>query len=187
MDNDLLVELLKETGVIKDGHFELTSGRHSGRFMQCSQLLQYPDKTSIICKMMAEPYLDKNIETVVGPAMGGVIISYEVARHLWARSIYTEKINEQMKLRRGFTIKPGERVLVVEDATTTGNSVMKVLNVLKESGAEIVGVAVMVDRSFEAPDFGVPMTSLIKVGVESYLPEECPYCRDNIPLEQPKK
>ena len=187
MDNDLLIELLKETGVIKDGHFELTSGRHSGRFMQCSQLLQYPDKTSIICKMMAEPYLDKSIETVIGPAMGGVIISYEVARHLWARSVFTEKIDDQMTLRRGFFIKPGERVLVVEDATTTGGSVKKVLDVLKENGAHIVGVAVMVDRSFETPDFGVPMTSLIKVGVESFLPEECPYCSKGIPLEQPKK
>ncbi len=187
MDNDLLIKLLEETGVIIDGHFELTSGRHSGRFMQCSQLLQYPDKTSIICKMMAEPYLDKSIETVIGPAMGGVIISYEVARHLWARSVYTEKIDDEMTLRRGFFIKPGERVLVVEDATTTGGSVMKVLDVLKENGAHIVGVAVMVDRSFTAPDFGVPMTSLIKVGVESFFPEECPYCRDGIFLEQPKK
>jgi len=181
-----LNRLLKESGVIMEGHFLLTSGRHSNLFMQCSQLLQYPDITAQVCKLMAEPFLDKGVETVIGPAMGGIILSYETARQLQVRAVFTEQAGDSMVLRRGFSIKKGERVLIVEDAVTTGGSVQKVIDILNESGADIVGLSVLIDRSSSAPEFGVEMKSLLKVEVESYLPEDCPLCRSEVPLQKPK-
>lgn len=169
-----------------DGHFLLTSGRHSSRFMQCSQLLQYPDQTEKICYMLAEPYLQQEIAVVIGPAMGGVILAYETARILNARAIYAEPEEEKMVLRRGFKIYPDEKALVVEDAVTTGGSVRKVLDLLDSIGVTAYGVAVMVDRSAGRVDFGLPTHSLLQVEIESFSPEKCPLCLENIPLQKPK-
>ncbi len=187
MNDKQIEQLLKDTGVIMDGHFLLTSGLHSSRFMQCSQLLQYPEQTEKICRMLAEPYLDQGITAVIGPAMGGVILAYETARTLGVRALYAEPSEGKMVLRRGFKIKPGEKVLVVEDAVTTGGSVRKVLDLLKNIGVTTVGVAVMVDRSAGRVDFGLPTHSLLQVEIQSFDPEECPLCLKGIPLQKPKK
>ncbi len=182
-----LVELLKQTGVIMEGHFLLTSGRHSGRFLQCSQLLQYPQHAEKVCRMMAEPFKDKQINTVIGPAMGGVILSYETARALGARALFAERTAEgTMAFRRGFQVAAGEKVLVVEDAITTGGSVQKVLDLLKQTGVEVAGVSIMIDRTSGKVDFGVPMQALLSMEIESYEPAECPLCREGVPLEKPK-
>ncbi len=187
LDQAGLVELLKQTGVIMEGHFLLTSGRHSGRFLQCSQLLQYPQHAEKVCRMMAEPFKDKQIETVIGPAMGGVILSYETARALGTRALFAERAEgESMALRRGFKIAAGEKVLVVEDAISTGGSVQKVLNLLKQTGAEVAGVSIMIDRTSGKVDFGVPLQALLSMEIESYSPEECPLCREGVPLQKPK-
>ncbi|MBW6463903.1 MAG: orotate phosphoribosyltransferase [Bacillota bacterium] len=186
MNDKVLAELLKETGVILDGHFLLTSGRHSGRFMQCSQLLQYPVQTEAVCKLIAEPFMGMGINTVIGPAMGGIILSYEVARQLGVRAVYTEQFEGQMVLRRGFSIEVGEKVLVVEDAVTTGGSVKKVLDILRKAEANIAGISVMVDRSDVILDFGVPMKALLEMEIESYSPEDCPLCKALVPLQRPK-
>ncbi|MDW7739833.1 MAG: orotate phosphoribosyltransferase [Bacillota bacterium] len=187
MENkDKIIKLLKDTGVILEGHFLLTSGRHSNLFLQCSQLLQYPKETEAICSMMAEPYKRMKIDTVIGPAMGGVILAYESARQLDARAVYAEPSGDKMILRRGFQIGKGEKVLVVEDAVTTGGSVKKVLTLLESVGARVVGIAVMVDRTAGKLNFGLPYQALIEMEVESYQPEECPLCQKGILLEEPK-
>jgi orotate phosphoribosyltransferase len=187
MENkDKIIKLLKDTGVILEGHFLLTSGRHSNLFLQCSQLLQYPKETEAICSMMAEPYKRMKIDTVIGPAMGGVILAYESARQLDARAVYAEPSGDKMILRRGFQIGNGEKVLVVEDAVTTGGSVKKVLTLLESVGARVVGIAVMVDRTAGKLNFGLPYQALIEMEVESYQPEECPLCQKGILLEEPK-
>ncbi|MDN5301633.1 MAG: orotate phosphoribosyltransferase, partial [Thermoanaerobacteraceae bacterium] len=110
-----IIKLFTDTGVLKTGHFLLTSGRHSDRYMQCAQLLQYPDAAEKACSELAQKFKGMDIQTVIGPALGGILVSYEVARALNARSIFAERENGVMTLRRGFTLKPGEKVLVVED------------------------------------------------------------------------
>ncbi len=182
-----LFELLKETGVIMDGHFLLTSGRHSARFLQCSQLMQYPEHAEKVCRLVAAPFTEKQIHTVIGPAMGGVIMAYETARALGARALFAERTEDGlMALRRGFRVEAGERILVVEDAVTTGGSVRKVLDLLEKAGAEIAGVSIMIDRTAGNLKFDVPVHSLISMEIESFTPQECPLCRDGIPLYRPK-
>ncbi|AEE92562.1 orotate phosphoribosyltransferase [Tepidanaerobacter acetatoxydans] len=183
-DEDIL-KLFYETGVLKTGHFLLTSGRHSDKYMQCAQLLQYPKSTEQVCAKLAENVKDLGIQTVIGPAMGGIIISYEMGRQLNTRAIFTEREEGKMALRRGFTVKPGERILVVEDVVTTGGSVKEVISLIKELGGEVAAVAALVDRSGGKVDFGVPAHYLLKLQVESYAPEECPLCKKNLPIIKP--
>ncbi len=186
MNRSKISDLLKKTGVIMEGHFLLTSGRHSDLFLQCSQLLQYPELTAKVCRMMAEPFKNEKIETVIGPAMGGVILSYEVARSLGARALFAEPSGGEMILRRGFRVDAGEKVLVVEDAVTTGGSVQKVLDLLDNLGVELAGVSVMIDRTAGKLNFGVTTRALLTMDVFSYSPENCPLCRKGIPLQKPK-
>ncbi len=181
-----ILDILRETGVLMEGHYLLTSGRHSDKFLQCSQVLQYPDKAQKICGAMADLFRDCQVDTVVGPAMGGIILSYEVARALGARAIYTEKQEGDMVLRRGFSVQPGEQVLVVEDVMTTGGSVRKVIDIIRETGAQVVGVAAMVDRSGGAIDLGVPTRPLVTLEVQSWDPADCPLCREGLDLIRPK-
>ncbi len=186
MTDDEILKLFYETDVLKTGHFLLTSGRHSNKYLQCAQLLQYPKATERVVKKLAENVKDLGIQTVIGPAMGGIIVSYEMARQLDARAIFTERGEDgKMALRRGFTIKPGEKVLVVEDVVTTGGSVKEVISVVKELKGDIAAVAALVDRSGGKVDFGVPAYYALNLEVESYLPEECPLCKENIPIEKP--
>jgi orotate phosphoribosyltransferase len=186
MKEEMIIEMLKKTGVILEGHFLLTSGRHSNRFLLCSQLQQHPQLTEQVCRLMAEPFWDKGVETVIGPAMGGVILSYEVARALGARAIFTEPLKGKMILKRGFRIEEGEKVLVVEDAVTTGGSVQKVIDLLKSCKATIVGVSIVVDRSGGAVNFGLPQSALVSMQIDSYQPQDCPLCRSGLPLQKPK-
>lgn len=188
MQHDELMQILRETGTLRQGHFQLTSGRHSDQFLLCSQVMQHPRRLERIGAAMAAPFRDQGIQTVVGPAMGGVILAYEVARALGVRAVYTEKDGEGgMALKRGFTLEPGEKVLVVEDAVTTGGSIQKCIDAIKPKGVELVGVSIIVDRSGGAAGFGVPMHSLMKLEIQSWLPGDCPLCRQGVPLVQPKK
>ncbi len=184
MDDHKLLSLLKETGVLMEGHFLLTSGKHSGRFLQCSQLLQYPEYTAEVCRLMAKPYEKDNITAVIGPAMGGVILAYETARALHARALYAEPAEGKMVLRRGFKLTKKDRVLVVEDAVTTGGSVQKVLDLLSTLEVEAVGVAVLIDRSGGKVDFGMPAHYLLSMNIDSFDPGTCPLCEAGIPLQK---
>lgn len=170
-------DIFARAGALLSGHFLLTSGRHSNRYMQCAQVLQYPEYTEELARHLAEGFAGQKVDIVVGPAMGGIIVSYEVARQLGVKSIFTERENGAMVLRRGFSMQPGQKVLVVEDVVTTGGSVKEVIEVVKASGAEVIGVGVLVDRSGGQVDFGVPLKSALTMDIQSWEAEECPLCQ----------
>lgn len=180
-----IVEIFKKTNVLQEGHFKLTSGRHSGQYLQCAQVLQYPQYTTQLCSDIAEYFKNESIDVVVGPAMGGIVIAFEVARQMGVKSIFTERVDGKMTLRRGFAVKPGEKVLVVEDVVTTGGSVQEVIDLVRENEAEVIGVGLMVDRSNGKVQFGVPQCALLSMEVQSYEPEECPFCKQGLPIVKP--
>lgn len=182
------MDRLVELAVLRQGHFLLTSGRHSDRFMLLSQLFQHPDACQEFAQALAAKFPWPEIDVVIGPAMGGVILAYEVARALKApRAIYAEKSDGgEMALKRGFTLQPGERVVVVEDAISTGGSINKVIQLVRQSGAELVGAAALVDRTGGQIDLGIPFVSLVSLTVESFSPDNCPLCQAGIPLQRPK-
>lgn len=185
MEREEIIEIFTKTDAMLTGHFLLTSGKHSNRYFQCAQVLQHPHYTQALCQELAERFKDQAIQTVIGPAMGGILVSYEVARALAVRSLFTERVNGQMALRRNFSIQPGERVLVVEDVITTGGSVAEVIDVVKGMGGEVVGVGVLVDRSNGQAKLGVRTEALLTVTVETYEPENCPLCAAGRPAIKP--
>ncbi|HHV72223.1 MAG TPA: orotate phosphoribosyltransferase [Clostridia bacterium] len=181
-----VLSIFQETGVLQEGHFLLTSGLHSAYYLQCAQVLQYPEYTEELCRGIVEAFKDANIDLVIGPALGGVLLSYEVGKQLKIRSIFAEREAGKMTLRRGFKIDPGQKVLVVEDVITTGGSVKEVIDLVEQSGGEVVGVGLLVDRSGGKVDFGVPTHALIKLDIETYSPETCPLCKQGaIPAIKP--
>ena len=180
-------DLLVETGAVLTGHFLFTSGLHSQSYVEKFQILQHPRHTAALGQALAERFANDAIEVVVGPAMGGILIAHEVGKHLGTRALFTERENGAMTLRRGFTIKPGERVLVVEDIVTTGGSVKEVLDVVEKAGGMVVGVGLLVDRSGGRVDLGVRTEALLHLTsenfpTETYAPDNCPLCAANIPL-----
>lgn len=182
MTSDEILTLFREAKALLEGHFLLTSGLHSGHYFEKFALLQHPRKTEALCKALADRFQEDGVQVVVGPAVGGILLAHEVGKHLGTRAIFTEREAGRMALRRGFAIAPGERVLVVEDVVTTGGSVREVLDVVTAVGGEVVGVALLVDRSGGTVDFGVPVEALLTLKVEAYPPDQCPLCRDGLPL-----
>lgn len=185
MTTEEILSVFRETGVMLEGHFLLTSGRHSDRYMQCARLFEHPRHSELLCAELARRFDGEKIDLVIGPALGGIIMSYEVSRALNARNIFAERQDGVMTIRRGFSVKEGERVLVVEDVVTTGGSVREVLALLEAEKADIVGVGVIVDRSAGKVDFGYRLESLVSMEVTSYPPDECPICKTGIPLVKP--
>ncbi|WP_033376818.1 orotate phosphoribosyltransferase [Desulfurispora thermophila] len=179
------MQIFHETGALLEGHFLLSSGRHSDRYFQCARVLQYPDHAERLCRELVSKINLPELQVVTAPALGGIIAGYEVARALGVRSIFAERENGRMTLRRGFGIAPGERVLVVEDVVTTGGSVREVMQVVREAGGQVVGVGTLVDRSGGRVDFGVPLWSLVQMEVQTFAPDECPLCRQGLPLVKP--
>lgn len=176
-------DLLLETGAVMEGHFLLTSGLHSPRYVEKFNVLQKPVYTERLCRAMAEKFKDANIETVVGPVTGGILLAHETGKALGARAIFTERENGKMTFRRGFTLHEGERVLIVEDIVTTGGSIREVIDVVKEHGGIPVAVSMLVDRSGGRAEFGdVPAIALLHMDVQTYKPEECPLCRRGVPM-----
>ncbi|MGE5508702.1 MAG: orotate phosphoribosyltransferase [Chitinophagales bacterium] len=173
-----------ETGALLQGHFKLSSGRHSEVYLEKFAVIQHPEYTTRLCAAVAQEYAGAGVETVIGPLTGGAILAYEVARHLGVRFLFPERVEGQMTLRRGFSVRPGERVLVVEDVVTTGGSVKEVLAMLTGLGAEVVGLASLIDRSGGLATFPVPFTPLWRVNAVSWAPEECPLCAAGVPLTQ---
>ncbi|BCV22689.1 orotate phosphoribosyltransferase [Moorella sp. Hama-1] len=185
LSHDEIMNIFRRTGVLWEGHFILTSGLHSGRYLQCARVQQFPEENTILCRELAARFKDQGITTVIGPAIGAIIMAYEVARQLGARSLFTERENGAMTLRRSFTLEPGERVLVVEDVITTGGSVREVVKVVKEHGAIPVAAGVLVDRSGGRADVGLPIQPLFTFAIETYQPDDCPLCRQGIPVVKP--
>ena len=182
MTPEQVKELLRRTGVLLEGHFKLTSGRHSPMFLQCSQVMQHPHEAGPLAAALAARLAGVECDTVIGPAMGAFVLGYEVGRTLGKRAIFAERQDGTMTLRRGFSIQAGERLVVVEDAISTGGSVREVMSVVREHGGEVVAVAMLVDRSGGQVDFGVPSYSMLELTVPSYPPEDCPLCRAGAPL-----
>ncbi|WP_196591240.1 orotate phosphoribosyltransferase [Pectinatus frisingensis] len=175
--------LLLKTNAIMEGHFLLTSGLHSPIYVEKFNVLQHPEYTEALCREIAAQFADKNIQTVVGPMTGGILLAHEVGKALGTRAIFTERVDGRMAFRRGFSLQKGERVLVVEDIVTTGGSVKEVIDVVKSEGAVPVGVGLLVDRSGGKADFGdVPHKALLNLEVKTYKPEDCPLCKNNVPM-----
>jgi len=179
------LDIFKKSEALLDGHFLLTSGKHSAQYMQCAQVLQYPDRAATLAEGLALQFRDMGVQTVIGPATGGILVAHEVARALGVRSLFTERENGVMRLRRGFTLSPGERVLVVEDVITTGGSVREVLAVVQEFGATALGVGVLVDRTGGKVDFGLTQCSIIQLNIQAFEAKECPLCAQGIPAIKP--
>ncbi|MCC7014507.1 MAG: orotate phosphoribosyltransferase [Planctomycetes bacterium] len=178
MNQEQVLDLFRRTNAMLEGHFQLSSGRHSDRYFQCALLLADPRKAEQLARAVALK-LDVSADLVVGPAMGAVVWAHEVARALGLSSYFTERVNEKFALRRGFSLEAGQRVLVVEDVLTTGGSCREVFEVIRSYGATPVGVASIVNRSGVANPFeqdGLPFTALAEVDVQSWTPEQCPLC-----------
>jgi orotate phosphoribosyltransferase len=181
-----ILEIFKEKEVLLTGHFRLTSGRHAGYYMQCAKILQYPEVAGPLCAQIGQYFADQGITVVAGPATGAIILAYEVARSLGVKSVFTERENGIMTLRRGFSVEPTDRVLVVEDVVTTGGSVKEVIALMQDIGAKVIGAGVLVDRSAGKVDLGVPLRPLVSLEIESYEPENCPICAEGkIPVVKP--
>ena len=176
-------DLLIKTNAIMEGQLLLTSGLHSPHYVEKFNVLQHPAYTEKLCQAMAEKFKDQNIQTVVGPVTGGILLAHETGKALGTRAIFTERENGKMTFRRGFSLQPGERVLIVEDIVTTGGSIKEVIDVVKAQGGIPVAVSMLVDRSGGKASFGdVPCTALLHLNVETYKPEECPLCKQGIPM-----
>lgn len=185
------MELFDKTGAYLRGHFRLTSGLHSGEYLQCAKVLAFPPYAERLGRDLAEKLRSltdgQPIDIVVAPAMGGIVIGHEVARALGTRSLFTERdaASNQMTLRRGFEIRPGERAVVVEDVVTTGGSTKEVVALLQSAGAVVVAAGSIIDRSNGRADVGVPRVSLQVLDAVAYSPEDCPLCREGLPVVKP--
>ncbi len=178
--------MLDKANALLSGHFLLSSGLHSGQYLQCALLLRYPDFAETLCKRLAKKFRRDKIDLVIGPAYGGIIVAYELARALGVRAIFTERKDGIMQLRRGFNIEKGERALIAEDVITTGRSVKDVIKAIKPYKPEIAGVAALIDRSAKSNVFGkVPLESLKRIKIKTYTQERCPLCKLKIPLVKP--
>jgi orotate phosphoribosyltransferase len=185
--NDILAAL-RASGALKEGHFLLSSGRHSDRYVEKFDLLRQPEATSQVCTLIADRFRDRGVDVVAGPTTGGVILAFEVARQLGVAAAYAERASGSVtarEFRRGTRFAQGARILVVDDILTTGGSVRETLQALNRQPVEVVGVAVLVDRSSEGIDLGVPLHSLATMDIATWEPETCPLCARGIPLTRP--
>ncbi len=177
-------EILEKTGVMNTGHFLLTSGRHSDKYMQVSRIFEYPEYAEALCKELPSKFGEKP-DIVIGPAIGAIQMSYETARQFGARCFFAEREEGVMTLRRGFHIEEGKKVLVVEDVITTGGTVREVIDLVKKAGGVVIGVASVVDRSMGKVDFGVPFKAVYSADIKSWEPDECELCKKGIPFIKP--
>ncbi|MGB2578665.1 orotate phosphoribosyltransferase [Elusimicrobium simillimum] len=185
MTTEEVLKIFKDCGALLEGHFKLSSGLHSSKYLQCAKVLQYPQIAEAMCKELAAKLKDIKIDVVIGPAMGGVVIAYELARQIGVRGIFTERVDGKVTLRRGFDLKPGELCLIAEDVVTTGKSTKEVIDVINEMGAQVVACASLIDRSGGTVDFGVPLASMAAVEVETYEEADCPMCKKGDPVVKP--
>ncbi len=185
MTPEQVLKIFESKKALLSGHFQLSSGLHSQKYLQCALVLQYPDLAKKLCVALAKKFSKEKITAVIGPALGGVIVSYEVARALKVRSIFSERENGLMTVRRGFYINSDDNILVVEDVITTGGSVKEVIDLVKSKGAQVAGLGSIIDRASEKINFGVPTKSLAKIEIKTYPPQNCPLCKKGIPVYKP--
>jgi len=186
MQQEEVIERFRRTGALLEGHFVLSSGLHSENYLQCALVLQYPAEAESFGRALAKHFKSQRVETIVAPAIGGIIIGYEMARSLGVRSLWTERDQTgQMTLRRGFTVRAGESVAVVEDVMTTGGSTRETIEALRKAGARVVGAASIIDRSGGRADVGVPRFALATLDVPAVAPAICPACQRGEPAIKP--
>src|SRR5271170_426968 len=178
MKREEILKLLEQVGAVRTGHFELSSGRHSATYIQCALVLEHPQYAEQLGRALAELFKEHSVACVVSPALGGILVGYEVARALGVRSLFVERDRSgQMALRRGFEIKPGERVLVIEDVWTTGGSTREAIGVVEQEGGLAVAAGALIDRSGGRLELNVSSRALLEMDVPSYEPDDCPLCR----------
>ena len=180
-----LLQIFRQTNALLDGHFLLTSGLHSPQYFQCAKVLQYPKYLHLFAGELAKHFEYSEIELVISPAIGGIVVGTEVGRMLAVRTIFAERENGTMNLRRGFEIKKGERVLVVEDVVTTGGSVNEIIQLAKNAEATLAGVGYIVDRSNGKTTFNAKTFSVLQLDVVTYPPDTCPLCKEGTPAVKP--
>lgn len=176
------------SGAVLEGHFQLTSGRHSAAYWEKFQVLQWPQHTERLCRALAEHFRSAGVEVVVGPTTGGVILAYEVARQLGVRGVFVENDPNRpghRALRRGFQVQPGERALIVDDVLTAGTSIREVLEALEPFQPNIIGIGLLIDRSQGQADFGIPFHALLRLSISTFAPDDCPLCAQGLPLVKP--
>lgn len=180
-----VLALFSKTGALLEGHFILSSGLHSGRYLQCALVLQHPDYAAELGRRLAAKFSSESVTAVVAPAIGGIIVAHEVARAIGVRAMFTERESGIMTLRRGFRFEPDERVLVVEDVITTGGSTIETIDAVRRHGATVVGAGSLIDRSGGSADIRLSRAALVTLHVPSYSVQECPLCRQGIPATKP--
>ncbi len=186
MTEQEILASLTECKALLEGHFLLRSGLHSNQFFQAAQVLQYTRVAADLCAELASRFSGVKVDTVLSPAVGGIVVGQEVGRSLGVRAIFAEKdADSNLLLRRGFSLEPGEKVLVAEDVITKGGRVQQTIDLARSFGAEVVGVGVLVDRSGGTVDFGVPVHSLVRLNLRVYDPADCPLCRQGLPAVKP--
>ncbi len=192
MTEQQILQVFKDSNAQLEGHFVLTSGLHSPHYVEKFRVLEQPRYTEMLCKELAGKFVNDKISVVVGPMTGGIILAYEVGKQLGTKSIFTERVDGKMKFRRGFTLSPADRVLIVEDIITTGGSVLEVINAINAVGENtnsgkptIAGIGALVDRSNGKAQFGYPFKPLVTMDVVAYKPEECPLCKSGVPVTKP--
>ena len=176
MENVDVIQVLKDCDALLEGHFLLSSGKHSNRYVQCAKVLRFPDQAEKVLSVVVDKIKDLDIDLIVGPAMGGVIVSYELGRQLNKEAVFTERKDGVMQLRRGFEVKPGAKIIISEDVVTTGKSTLETKKALEELGGEVIGVACIADRT-SAP-IGMPIYSAIKLDIQVHDAENCPLCKE---------
>jgi orotate phosphoribosyltransferase len=194
MTEQEILSIFKESEALLEGHFQLTSGRHSPQYFQCAKVLQYLEYADAICSVIARRFAATEIDFVIAPAIGGIVVAQEVGNYLSRmqsgkrkrlRILFTERKDGKMQLRRGFEIEPGERALVCEDVITTGGSVTEVIQIVEERGGIIAGVGAIVDRSGGKVNFDNKLFAAVTMEVVSYAPADCPLCKQSIPIDAP--
>ena len=182
---DEILEIFQKSGALFEGHFQLTSGLHSSTYFQCAQVLQYPEYNQFLAQKIVSHFKSESIDVVISPAIGGIVVGQEVGRQLGVRTIFAERKDGQMQLRRGFKINAGDNVLVCEDVVTTGGSVNEVLDLVQDLGAKVKGVGIIVDRSNGIVEFPVEHYAIVQLKAETHSPEICPLCLKGIAIQKP--
>ena len=185
MDKNDILEIFRSTGALLEGHFVLTSGRHSDTYFQCAKVLQYPEYLTLFSRIIADYFEDDKIDTVISPAIGGIVVGTDVGRQLGVKTIFTERKDGKMKLRRGFEIEKGERILIVEDVLTTGGSIKEVIKIVKENNGIIAGIGVVVDRSGGNIKLHKKQVAVVAHKTVSFAESDIPGHLAEIPVQKP--
>ena len=185
MENKQVLQILRECHSLLTGHFLLTSGKHSDRYCQCAKLLQYPDRAATVLAVVADQVKDLGATAIIGPAMGGVVVAYELARQLGLPGMFTERVDGVMTLRRGFALQPGQKVLIAEDVVTTGKSTLETKLAIEQAGGEVIGLCCIVDRRGPGVELPYPLYSATSLKVQTFDADKCTLCDKQVPIEKP--